>query len=180
MGIEKVRVGVSGESFDEHFVGVIAVEKPRPKVDLPGFAPTGATIAAKDQRLFGRGAGLLSALLLAVSTCSVVYSQEARGYSWLLLGTILGMTILYLAPPMLVASGRFVPMILGGVAWALMSLTYCDLVLYYKLPAWRALTLPAAALFYLGATVHSAIKYWSGTGGEWKGRSQDAGRANDH
>jgi len=99
---------------------------------------------------------------------------------WLLLGTILGMTLLYLAPPMLVASGRFVPMMLGGVAWALMSFTYCDLVGYYKLPSWRALTLPAAALFYLGATVHSAIKYWSGTGGEWKGRSQDAGRANDH
>jgi len=40
------------------------------------------------KRLFGRGVGLLGALLLALSTCSVVYSQEARGYSWLLLGTI--------------------------------------------------------------------------------------------
>jgi mannosyltransferase len=40
------------------------------------------------RQLFGRGLGLLSALLLAVSTCAVVYSQEARGYSWLLLGTI--------------------------------------------------------------------------------------------
>ena len=40
------------------------------------------------RRLFGRYVGILSALLLALSTCSVVYSQEARGYSWLLLGTI--------------------------------------------------------------------------------------------
>jgi uncharacterized membrane protein len=40
------------------------------------------------RRLFGRGVGLLSALLLAISTCAIVYSQEARGYSWLLLGTI--------------------------------------------------------------------------------------------
>ena len=39
-------------------------------------------------RLFGRGVGLLAAFLLATSTCAVVYSQEARGYSWLLLGTI--------------------------------------------------------------------------------------------
>ena len=40
------------------------------------------------RRLFGRRVGLLAGLLLAVSTCSVVYSQEARGYSWLLFGTI--------------------------------------------------------------------------------------------
>lgn len=40
------------------------------------------------RRLFGRGTGLLAAFLLAVSTCAVVYSQEARGYSWLVLGTI--------------------------------------------------------------------------------------------
>jgi 4-amino-4-deoxy-L-arabinose transferase-like glycosyltransferase len=40
------------------------------------------------RRLFGRGTGLLAALLLAMSTCAVVYSQEARGYSWLLFGTI--------------------------------------------------------------------------------------------
>ena len=39
-------------------------------------------------RLFSRRVGLLAALFLAVSTCSVVYSQEARGYSWLLLGVI--------------------------------------------------------------------------------------------
>lgn len=32
-------------------------------------------------RLFGRRAGLFAALLFAVNACSVVYSQEARGYS---------------------------------------------------------------------------------------------------
>jgi uncharacterized membrane protein len=40
------------------------------------------------RRLFSRYVGLLSALFLTLSTCSVVYSQEARGYSWLLLGVI--------------------------------------------------------------------------------------------
>src|ERR1035441_8645514 len=51
---------------------------------LPGIAsvpmmyPLGA-------RLFGRRVGILAALFLALSTCSIVYSQEARGYSWLLL-----------------------------------------------------------------------------------------------
>src|SRR5205823_7561421 len=32
-------------------------------------------------RLFGRRAGILSASLFAVNACSIVYSQEARGYS---------------------------------------------------------------------------------------------------
>jgi hypothetical protein len=36
-----------------------------------------------------------------------------------------------------------------------------------------ALTLPLAAVFYMGATLHSAIKFWMGAGGAWKGRAQD-------
>ena len=54
-----------------------------------------------------------------------------------------------------------------------MTITYSTMVRSYRLnPAW-ALSLPLAALFYLGATVHSALKYWSGSGGDWKGRAQD-------
>ena len=34
-------------------------------------------------------------------------------------------------------------------------------------------SLPAIAAFYLGATIHSAVCYWRGTGGMWKGRVQD-------
>jgi mannosyltransferase len=54
---------------------------------LPGIAslPMMYLLGA---RLFGRRVGTVAALFLALSTCSVVYSQEARGYSWLLLGVI--------------------------------------------------------------------------------------------
>jgi mannosyltransferase len=54
---------------------------------LPGIAslPIMYLLA---KRLFGRNVGLLAALFLSFSTCSVVYSQEARGYSWLLLGVV--------------------------------------------------------------------------------------------
>jgi len=54
---------------------------------LPGIAslPMMYLLGA---RLFGRSAGTLAVLFLALSPCSVVYSQEARGYSWLLLGVI--------------------------------------------------------------------------------------------
>jgi hypothetical protein len=51
------------------------------------------------------------------------------------------------------------------------------IVRYYRLfPVW-ALGLPVAALFYLYATIKSALAYWSGRGGEWKGRAQDAASA---
>jgi hypothetical protein len=33
--------------------------------------------------------------------------------------------------------------------------------------------LPFSAASYTGATIHSAVKYWTGRGGEWKGRTQD-------
>jgi mannosyltransferase len=55
---------------------------------LPGIASVPLTYLIGN-RLFGRKVGLLSAVLLAISTCAVVYSQEARGYSWLVLGTLL-------------------------------------------------------------------------------------------
>ena len=43
---------------------------------------------------------------------------------------------------------------------------------YGKSVLWAPL-LPAIALFYLCATVHSAVVYWRGKGGQWKGRAQD-------
>jgi hopene-associated glycosyltransferase HpnB len=93
--------------------------------------------------------------------------------SLLLLGTVAGMVITYIVPPLLLLSSSKVAFVLGASAWAAMTITYSTMVRYYRLnPAW-ALSLPLGALFYLGATVHSALKYWSGSGGDWKGRAQD-------
>jgi hopene-associated glycosyltransferase HpnB len=93
--------------------------------------------------------------------------------SLLLMGTIAGMVITYLAPPLLLLTRSSLTILLGAAAWAAMTITYSAMVRYYRLnPAW-ALTLPLAALFYLGATIHSAVKYWNGSGGDWKGRAQD-------
>jgi len=91
----------------------------------------------------------------------------------LLLCTIAGMVITYLAPPLLLLSSTRLAFFIGAAAGAAMTMTYTTMVRYYRLnPAW-ALSLPLAALFYLGATMHSAVKYWNGTGGDWKGRVQD-------
>lgn len=93
--------------------------------------------------------------------------------AWILAGAVVGLFITYLAPLLLLLSGRPEPMILGGTACLLMLLAYLPMVRFYGLnPLW-ALTLPASACFYMAATVHSALKFWSGRGGEWKGRAQD-------
>jgi hopene-associated glycosyltransferase HpnB len=91
----------------------------------------------------------------------------------LLLGTVAGMVITYVSPPLLLLTGSRLAFILGAAAWAAMTVTYSTMVRYYRLNALWALALPLAALFYLGATMHSAVKYWSGSGGDWKGRVQD-------
>jgi hopene-associated glycosyltransferase HpnB len=93
--------------------------------------------------------------------------------SLLLAGTIAGMLITYLAPPLLLLTHSRLAIFLGAAAWAAMTITYSTMVRYYRLNLAWALTLPLAALFYLGATIHSAAKYWNGSGGEWKGRVQD-------
>jgi hopene-associated glycosyltransferase HpnB len=100
--------------------------------------------------------------------------NQLRHSSFLLILSIIGMAATYLLPPLLVfAAHRIVPAALGGAAWLLMVLSYWPVLRLYRLnPLW-ALALPVAAIFYVGATFHSAWKYWMGRGGEWKGRFQD-------
>jgi len=91
----------------------------------------------------------------------------------LLIGTVAGMFVTYMLPPLLLFTGRPLVMALGAVAWFLMMTAYLpSLQLYDLSPLW-APALPLVALFYTGATIHSAIRYWTGRGGEWKGRAQD-------
>jgi len=91
----------------------------------------------------------------------------------MLLLALVGLTVMYLFPLLLLFAHHWLPVALGGTAWLLMAFAYFPMVKFYRLnPLW-ALTLPLTAIFYMGATFHSAIKYWSGRGGEWKGRTQD-------
>jgi len=93
---------------------------------------------------------------------------------WLLAGVVAGLLLLYLLPLALLLSGSRALVLLGGVAYLLLWITYSPMVRFYRLNAAWALTLPFSAAFYLVATIHSALNYWSGRGGQWKGRAQDA------
>ncbi|HKV92859.1 MAG TPA: glycosyltransferase [Candidatus Angelobacter sp.] len=100
--------------------------------------------------------------------------NQLRHSVLLLVLAVAGMAVTYLLPPALVFfSHSKVSTALGALAWLLMALSFMPVLRIYRLlPIW-GLALPLIAVFYMGATVHSAYKYWSGRGGEWKGRVQD-------
>ncbi len=91
-----------------------------------------------------------------------------------LLGTVAAMALIYLAPPLLVLTGSGWGQVLGAAAWLGMSLAFLPILRSYRCPAVLAPLLPAIALFYTAATVASAVLYWRGRGGNWKGRFQAA------
>jgi hopene-associated glycosyltransferase HpnB len=91
----------------------------------------------------------------------------------LLAGTIVGMFVTYMLPPLLLLTGKRVPAGLGASAWILMTLAYAPSLRFYGLSPLWAPALPLVALFYTGSTIHSAARYWTGHGGAWKGRMQD-------
>jgi hopene-associated glycosyltransferase HpnB len=99
--------------------------------------------------------------------------NQLKHSSLMLLAAIFGLTIIYLLPPLLLFTSHcLIPSTLAASAWLLMSFAYLPMVRFYRLnPLW-ALTLPLAAIFYVAATIHSAMNFWRGRGGEWKGRSQ--------
>jgi hypothetical protein len=82
----------------------------------------------------------------------------------------------YLAPPLLTLLAPQPAAGMAALAWLLMSVSYLPALRYYRRGWFAAPLLPLVAMFYAGATVHSAIAYWSGAGGRWKGRVQDAAR----
>jgi hopene-associated glycosyltransferase HpnB len=94
---------------------------------------------------------------------------QLRHSPTLLTGTAAGMFVTYVAPPLFALQGSWI----AAAAWLAMCIAYLPMLRFYRQPWYMAPLLPAVALFYLGATFHSAIRYWQGAGGEWKGRIQD-------
>jgi hopene-associated glycosyltransferase HpnB len=91
----------------------------------------------------------------------------------LLVICLLGMLLTFVLPVALLATAHAWPVLLGTLTWVLMTISCWSMVRFYGLNLLWTLLLPLSAIFYMGATVHSALMYWSGRGGEWKGRAQD-------
>ncbi len=95
------------------------------------------------------------------------------GYSTILLIlAVVMMAVVYLIPPLLLLSGHSWAIGFGIAAWLAMSATYLPILRLYRCPLALAPLLPVTALFYASATVASAVQFWRGRGGRWKGRFQ--------
>ncbi|MCH8155285.1 MAG: glycosyltransferase, partial [Proteobacteria bacterium] len=105
---------------------------------------------------------------------------QLRHSPLLLLGTLIGLALTFLAPPLIGLSaelhGDKVAAILGFSAWSLMALSAVPTYRLYRQPVWLAAFLPLAAAFYAAMTLESALRHWRGAGGAWKGRVEPGAR----
>jgi hopene-associated glycosyltransferase HpnB len=90
----------------------------------------------------------------------------------LLLGTVAGLAITYLAPVALALLGSGVPQFIGIFTWLLMALAFRPSLRLYRLSPLWGLALPAIAALYMAFTLDSAYQHARGRGGMWKGRAQ--------
>ena len=89
----------------------------------------------------------------------------------LLLGTVLGLALIWLAPPALALFGHGAARWMAAAAWAGSAVSFLPTLRRFgQSPAW-ALALPGIATFYLLATIGSAIDHHRGRGVVWKGRA---------
>ncbi len=89
---------------------------------------------------------------------------------WILLGCVVGMTFLYGVPPLLAFLANGLPRGIGLLTWGMMAGVYQPtLRRFRRSPLW-GFALPGIGLFYLCATVISAIRFHAGRGGGWKDR----------
>jgi hopene-associated glycosyltransferase HpnB len=93
---------------------------------------------------------------------------------WLLVGTVLGMILVYMVSPLGVVLGLMwgqPVLVLAGLAgWLLMAMAYWPTLRLYEGSALLALALPGIAVLYTLMTLDSARRHWVGQGGAWKGR----------
>ena len=90
----------------------------------------------------------------------------------LLVGTVAGMALAYLAPPMLALFGSGSARVAGGIAWVLMAVAFQPTLRFYGVSPFWGFALPVIALEFMLFTLNSAYQYVRGRGGSWKGRAQ--------
>lgn len=99
------------------------------------------------------------------------YTQLRYSPFWLA-GTVVGMALVWLVFVWgTLFTGFGWQAGVGLAIWAIAALTYFPTLDRYKVPRLFAVALPAIALFYMVATIGSAVNYYCGTGAKWKSRA---------
>ncbi len=177
--------GAEGAGAALEAEGDALIQKPKSKIQN-SLAPSLQPLAPQESPLTPHGKiwlGLsdLTRSLRPYSSLKSIWDMVARtaftqlNYSPLLLvGTLVGMTLIYMVPPVAAVLGLVVGKeaiaLVGLIAWLLMTLAYLPTIRFYNCSFWFAFCLPAIAFLYTLMTLDSAIRHWQGRGGAWKGR----------
>ena len=96
---------------------------------------------------------------------------QLRRSTVLLALTLLALSLVWLAPAAAVLFGHGLQRTFGLVAFGLSASSYLPTLSRYGRNRLWALLLPLIALFYMAATLGSAVNYWRGRGARWKNRA---------
>ena len=58
------------------------------------------------------------------------------------------------------------------LAWVAMAVSFQPMLRFYGVSPLWGIALPVIGLVYTGFTIDSALQFWRGRGGMWKGRAQ--------
>jgi len=117
-----------------------------------------------------RGYATISTLLDMISRTAF---SQLRHSSLLLIACVFAMLLTFVLPLVLVCATDKTAGWIAVAACIAMFVSYVPMLGFYRINLLSTVTLPFAAIFYVYATIHSAVKYWRRKGGEWKGRAQD-------
>ncbi len=90
----------------------------------------------------------------------------------LLAGTLVGLALLYIVPPVLALFGHGGAQLAGALAWLAMAICFQPMLRFYRRSPLWGVALPAIGVVYGAATALSAWQHGRGRGGMWKGRAQ--------
>jgi len=96
---------------------------------------------------------------------------QLRYSAALLALTVLGLTLVWLVPVWSIIFEDGWRRVCGLCAGAIAAFSYLPTLRRYERSPLFALALPAIALFYMAATVGSALTHWFGRGASWKNRA---------
>ncbi|HEY5048961.1 MAG TPA: glycosyltransferase [Rhizomicrobium sp.] len=129
----------------------------------------GLTKRATSLRPYG-GAGEIRRMIARSAYAQLDYSPL------LLAGAVVGMLLVYAIGPLFALFGTGIVRLPAAIVWALMALAFQPMLRFYRLSPLWGLLLPVIGVLYTAFTVDSALQYWRGNGGMWKGRAQAIAR----
>ena len=99
---------------------------------------------------------------------------QLRFSPFLLAATTLGMALTWIVPPAAALAGTGVVRLCGVMAWLMLGASYLPTLRRYGRAVTWAPVLPLIAVFYMAATLASAVNHYTGRGVTWKGRAYGA------